>query len=968
MPLKTPASTGARSAGAATSNATRQNRWRKTKLSMAVSATVAVAAMPAAAGAIEEVIVTATKRAESTQDVSIVVQAVTGEGLSDLAVETFDEYVEYLPNVITAGNGPGQKELYIRGSATEQTSVTLSTAQGSAPGVALYVDEQPVSFGGRNLDVYAADIERIEVLSGPQGTLFGASSQSGNLRLITRKPDPTGFDAGFDAGYRLTHDGADSANAQAFVNVPLTDALALRAVVYSDNQGGWVDNVAATFTPSGEVVDRNSAGYGPRLSPRTPADRAAGKPGSDSVATARNDGLVRDDWNQASYRGGRLGISYGIGGDWEALVQHTAQTLETEGTFLEDPSLDESTASASFSPDSNRDEFGLTTWTLTGRIRELDVVYTGGHLARDVDSLIDYTHYNNGGGYITYYLCSGNIYDLTDVNNCFDPTKRYIGDTSSTRSTHEFRFTTDAMRRWRLLGGVYFNDVENNHVGDFQYLGAGAAMGEHISSSNNDNSGDGFLLGNTTLPTTGVNSVGPRAPATVFFNDYTRTADEVAVFAEFAFDISDFWNVSLSARRYDLTSQLRGASNFSFGCRYGIGADAETTADGRCNGNGFSNDVSLRLRLLGEYANGGDESLILNAKSPNGRRDLFRGGGDNAGTLAAIKSGRMELGAMQSDGSVNETDTIVKFSVNWAPNDDALVFATFSEGYRPATQNRNAGQLAIEQTGVFENYVVPAYALTDTLTSYEFGVKTDFPQWFLRLNATIYRTEIENLQVGRFDPSNVAFLIFVENVGDARSTGLDVDFQWQPSDSWSFVGAASFLSTEITRLNPQLAGIAVPVGAELPLAPSFAGNLRARRDFSIDAFDVDAFFRFSLQYRGESVSGITGNAEFMDDTLFRQTGQRSGLTIQDEGGTFGSVKIPAPGGERLPRNSRFVNKSALSANVAFGVSRNEWSAEVVVENVTNERAEVAQVAGHFTPLVSVKRPRTVGLRFSYRLQ
>ncbi len=83
---------------------------------------------------------------------------------------------------------PGMREIYIRGSATEQGSVTVSSAQGSAPGVALYLDETPVSFGGRNLDVYAADLERIEVLAGPQGTLFGASSQAGNMRMITNKP------------------------------------------------------------------------------------------------------------------------------------------------------------------------------------------------------------------------------------------------------------------------------------------------------------------------------------------------------------------------------------------------------------------------------------------------------------------------------------------------------------------------------------------------------------------------------------------------------------------------------------------------------------------------------------------------------------------------------------------------------------------------------------------------------------
>ena len=167
---------------------------RRHKLASAVG--TALVPMLAASGAyaqLEEVIVTATKRSESLQDVPISVQALGGEALKDLGVQTFDEYVEYLPSVVSAGIGPGQREIYIRGSASEQSSITVAPAQGSAPGVALYVDEMPVSFGARNLDVYAADLARIEVLSGPQGTLFGASSQSGNVRLITNKPDMSGF-------------------------------------------------------------------------------------------------------------------------------------------------------------------------------------------------------------------------------------------------------------------------------------------------------------------------------------------------------------------------------------------------------------------------------------------------------------------------------------------------------------------------------------------------------------------------------------------------------------------------------------------------------------------------------------------------------------------------------------------------------------------------------------------------------
>ncbi len=904
--------------------------------------------------AIEEITVTATKRQASAQDIPVSVQAMGGNTLRQLGVETFDKYVEFLPNVLSAGNGPGKKEIFIRGAATDQTSVTIGPANGTAPGVALYVDEQPVSFGARNLDYYAVDLERIEVLAGPQGTLFGASSQSGNMRLITKKPQQEIFQAGFNAKYSVTDGGTDSAAVDAYLNLPLTDRLATRIVVYSDAQGGWIDNVEATFTPSGLVVDRNnSAGFGPPLT------------GADSITSAFNAPLAEKDWNQATYRGARFGFALDITDEWDLLVQHTAQSLEVDGSFLADPSLGDD-KSAKFSPERNSDEFGLTTWTLNGRIANLDLVYTGGFLDREVDSIIDYTFYNNGGGYITYYLCSGNIYDATDVNNCYDPTKQYLEGTQNERTTHELRVASDAENRFRFLAGVYYNDVETNHIGEFQYFSTNDAFAEHINSYYNDNRGDGFLLGNTTLPTAGVNASGPRSPATVFFNDFTRTEDEIAFFGQIEFDISDYVTVSLSARNYDLDTALEGASNFSFGCRYGIGSNALTTPDGRCNGTGFSNDVTARLDTLGEYVATGDDNVILNATAPLGNRDMFRGGGSNAATLLAIQEGRLDLSNLEGDGSTNESDTIVRASLDYRPNDDMMVFAAYSEGYRPATQNRNAGQLAVNQTGVFTGYVVPAVAVTDTLENIEIGFKGDIFDQRLRLNATYYRSEIENLQVSRFDPSNVAFLFFIENVGDADINGLDVDFQWAATDNFTLMGALSWLDTEITALNPQLDGIAVPVGAELPWASTISGNLRARYDFPWAAFDADGYVRASLTYRGESVSAVIGSAEFFEDTLFQQTGKRSGLELQFEGGTFGTVPIPdGSGGFRLPRNARYVNPDATTLNAAIGFNKDNWGAELFFDNLTNEEAPIVQVAGKFTPEITVQRPLTVGIRFNF---
>ena len=928
--------------------------FKRNKLSCAILSAITATAVSAPVNAqVEEIIVTATKRAESAQDVPITVQAVGGDTLRELRVETFDKYIEYLPNVVSAGNGPGKKELYIRGSATEQTSVTISSAQGSAPGVALYLDEQPVSFGGRNLDVYAVDMERIEVLSGPQGTLFGASSQSGNLRMITNKPTQGEVQGGINARYSNTDGGSDSYAVDAYLNVPISEQLAVRIVLYNDDQGGWIDNVPATFTPSAEVIDRNNAaGYGPQFA------------NAHSIQSASNAGLVEKNWNEATYRGGRVSLAFDINDDWDALVSQSYQELDVEGVFLVDTSLGGEESSAHFAPDANEDEFGLTTWTLNGRLANLDVVYTGGYLHRDVESLIDYTHYNNGGGYITYYLCSGAYWDLSVPNNCYDPTKQYVEETENTRMTHELRVSTDPAKRLRVLAGAYYNEVETTHLGDFQYSATNDVFAEVTGDPN-------FQLGNDTLPTAGVNAKGPRPPETVFFNDFTRNEEEWAIFGELAFDFSDTLSASFSARYYDLTSQLQGAANFSFGCRYGIGGNSQATADGRCNGTDFSNDVSVRLETLGEYDATGNDDIILSALSPNGDdgspRDLFRGGGSNMATLDAIKNGHVDISNLRSDGSVNESDAIIRLALNYRPMEDMMVFMSFAEGYRPATSNRNAGQLSTNQTGVFENYVVPAVARSDTLKSYEIGLKSILFDGSLKFNAALYQTDISNLQVSRFDPSNVAFLFFIENVGDAETQGMDVDFQWAPTNGLTVSGAFSLLDTEITKLNQQLSGIVVPEGSELPLSPTFSGNLRARYSFPIAmGGGSNAYVAASVNYRGESVSGVVGSAEFMDDTLYQQSGAYSGLKLQHEGETYGTVAIPdGMGGSRLPSNSRFVNPDATTVNLSVGLEAANWGAEVFIDNLNDEEAPVMQIAGHYTPAVTVQRPRTVGVRFSY---
>ena len=233
---------------------------RRTVLSAAVAAAL-MAPGAHAQKAIEEVVVTATKREASTQDIPVAVQALGDAALEQQNVQTFTDYVKFLPSVSRGGRGPGQNEIYIRGAAVDAINITVAESQGSAPNVALYLDEQPVTAGGRNLDVYVSDMQRIEVLPGPQGTLYGASSMAGTVRLITNKPKLDTFEASFNGSWSTTSDGDDSNSAELMLNIPLIDGkLAGRIAMYNDNQGGYIDNVEGTFTAD------------PALNPTFPGD------------------------------------------------------------------------------------------------------------------------------------------------------------------------------------------------------------------------------------------------------------------------------------------------------------------------------------------------------------------------------------------------------------------------------------------------------------------------------------------------------------------------------------------------------------------------------------------------------------------------------------------------------------------------------------------------------------------------
>ncbi|MFT5334016.1 MAG: iron complex outermembrane receptor protein, partial [Halioglobus sp.] len=297
---------------------------RKTRLSYAIAAAVgasaAVTMTPIQAAMLEEVIVTATKRSESAQDIPITIQALGQETLEDLGIGNFKDYIRNLAGVTSGGRGPGRNNIFIRGISAGKGGLKVAGAIGTEPNVALYLDEAPISIGGRNIDAYLTDMNRVEVLPGPQGTLFGASSMAGTVRLITNKPEFNEFAAGFDTSISQTSGGDDSNSVEAYVNLPIIDdKLAFRMAVYNVKEGGYIDNLRGS-----KVITTEN----PSLS-ATPASREA----------VRNDALVADDFNDASYAGYRLGVKYAVNDDWDILVQHTRQEIETEGVWDYDPLL-----------------------------------------------------------------------------------------------------------------------------------------------------------------------------------------------------------------------------------------------------------------------------------------------------------------------------------------------------------------------------------------------------------------------------------------------------------------------------------------------------------------------------------------------------------------------------------------------------------------------------------------------------
>lgn len=779
---------------------------------------------------LEEVIVTATKHAASTQDIPVAVTALNEDTLDQLGISDFSDYLIQMPGVTAGGVGPGQNTIYIRGVASTTPNLTSSGVAGLAPNVALYLDEQPLSQPGRNLDVYAADLNRIEVLKGPQGTLFGASSQAGTVRLITNKPDPSGFYGKVKLGVASTSNGEPSNNVEAVINAPVSDTLTLRGVVYVDNKGGYIDNVAGTVTAAESARFQVGATFQPN------ADLS-----NVTLVPANNNSRVEDDFNEATYSGARLSALWQLGDEWRLQAAISQQTIDSEGVFYQDPELDDLEIQR-YEEDSLEDEFVNVNWTLEGRIGALEAIYTGAFTDREANQKVDYTDYLFVGEYIPYYICTTDVYGggAQPAGGTCQAPNLYVNSYIKTKvQTHELRFSTDQAQRIRATFGGFYSDMELREDNQFTYPGS-ELLGDESFGPNY--SARGSSARDHNLWPEGV----------IFRNDVLRTDQQMGLFGELSFDISDQFSATFGARWYDIEVDLKGSAAGSFGNK---GATTDNNAG-------------------------------------NNLDEIFSGDNDTA----------------QTDGIIG------KVSLSWTPDDNQLYYVTWSQGFRPGFLNRPGG-------AGNDTYTVPFAFDTDDVTNYEFGWKLDLLDGNLRFNGDIFMVEVESMQVGIFDPS-ITNLYFADNAADAEIKGLEGEVIWQPSsiDGLLISGGFSVLDTEITD---SFVSTFVQTGDELAFAPEFQANLQARYEWEL---------------AGGQLAHVMPHISYSDEVA-----------------------------TDIVTSNRTMLDSWTLVGITAGLSRDQWSVEMYIDNLTDERAELSGNAIFNRDRITVSRPRTVGLRVSFDL-
>ena len=447
-----------------------------------------------ATGGLPEIIVTAQKREENLQDVPVSVLAFDTRKLEELRVSDFEDYAKYIPNVSFQQLSPGFTRIFMRGVSSGDNG----NHSGPLPTVGTYLDEQPVTTIQGPLDIHIYDIARVESLAGPQGTLYGASSQAGTIRIITNKPDPSAFSASYDLEGNSVHDGKAGYMAEGFVNIPLNDKVAVRLVGWYDQDAGYVDNIAGTRTFS--LLDE-------------PVNNAA---------------FVESNYNDVTTTGARAALRVDLNDSWSATTTLMGQKADTDGFFGADTALGENNV-AHFYPESTEDKWWQAALTVEGKIGNFDLVYAGAYLDRkdEVDS--DYADYSFA--YDTLYEGYGD-YFFNDAGDPINPSNFIQGADDYKKVSQELRISSPQDQRLRYIAGLFWerqtHDIEQNYLVDDLA---------------------------TSLEITGL-------PDTWWLTQQERTDEDQAVFGEVTYDLTEKLSATGGLRYFEFKNSLKGFFGF----------------------------------------------------------------------------------------------------------------------------------------------------------------------------------------------------------------------------------------------------------------------------------------------------------------------------------------------------------------------------------------------------------------------
>jgi iron complex outermembrane receptor protein len=794
------------------------------KLSCAIAAILggssvgaAQAAPPAnteTADSIQEITVTAQRRSENIQDVPISIQALTSETLSQLNVQTFDDFVKFVPNVTTSSTGPGQSNIYFRGLSVGVLGQQATGSVGPIPNAAVYLDEESVALPGRNLDVYAADLERIEVLEGPQGTLFGSGAEAGVLHYITNKPKLDVTEGVVNAGASYTAGGDPNTSVDATLNLPvIPDTLAVRGVIYSDRRGGYINNVPATFTRSAQDEGFRLNGY------EVPTNSAS----------INNNDLVQNDINPATYQGLRLSLLYKVNEDWNALLVESYQNLSTQGVFYQQKtgpegltfnSLGEPITGrplaplsvALFEPSYDKDRFENTALTVNGKIGDVKIVYAGSYLDRNIAQQQDYTNYARGV-YAYYYQCTG-LSKIAPSGTCHSPASVWRETEKNTHFSNEIRVTTNEDARARFLGGLYWEEYKIFDDTEYVY--------KTVPTCSAAINTDCF---NNLAPRAGQSANDPnkRNDNVAFFDDDQRTIIQKAAFGSIDVDLVPKKLIFTAGTRYYRFDESElGGEESSFNCK--VAAPATTSYFGPC------------LNPAGTNLN----SAPYNNSTYHG----FRSRGN----------------------------------LSYHLTDDVLLYLTYSQGFRPGGFNRGSFQTqpTIPGNTASYQYATPTHYAPDTLSNYEGGWKTEFFDHRLQINGAYYVEDWKNTIVELFAPQlGFGNLIFITNGPSYRVRGGELQVLGRVTDGFTVQAAATYNrsyetnSPALLNNNPASPNVGRPIkgvenvfglpGSPLGQSPTFQGNIRARYEYPIG--DYKTFAQGAAIYYGQSNStvGVVNN-------------------------------------------------------------------------------------------------------------